>query len=315
MFMKIAITGASGFIGQHVVSEALSQGHSVVAISRQPKQELAAALALTADISALRITQCDLMDTQKLSQALNNCDAVIHLAASLHGKNPYQETLNSTKSLLESIQQSAINRLIAISSISVLDYIKPVPLTVIDEKTPLCTDDINLGEYARMKRDQEMLYRDWQATTNKQLATIRPGIVYSDDILSNAHAGYIKKGIGLVAMHEGDVPLIEVKQLSKQILSITTNHTISNEVFHLLGKPPVSQEDYLQQLKQQGQLRFYLPLPWRAYTLVASIIRKVLTITKKAHKIPDSFRKNSVAARQKPFRFNSAKADNLTRHH
>ncbi len=313
--MKLAITGASGFIGQHVVSEALSQGHSVIAISRRPKQELAASLALSTDISALKIAQCDLMDKQKLAQALDNCDAVIHLAASLQSQNPYQETLSSTQKLLESIDQSDVNRLIAISSISVLDYMTPAALSVIDESIPVCTDDVSLGEYARMKRDQETLYRDWQKKTNKQLLTIRPGIVYSDDILSNAHAGYIKKGIGLAAMHEGDVPLVEVKQLSKQILSISTNHVVSNEIFHLLGKPPVSQKDYFQQLKQQGQLRAYLPLPWRAYTLVAGIIRNALTLLKKEHKIPDSFRKNSVAARQKPFHFSSAKADDLIKHH
>ena len=41
--MVIGITGATGFVGRHVSALALTQGHEVVAFSRQPTAPVAGA--------------------------------------------------------------------------------------------------------------------------------------------------------------------------------------------------------------------------------------------------------------------------------
>ena len=127
----------------------------------------------------------------------------------MSGPNQYEETLDITRSLLAAMDLAGVKRLIAISSISVLDYMNQAPSSVIDEATPLCQDDLALGNYARMKRDQELLCKDWK-TGDKQLVILRPGLVYSETNLSEAHAGFIKKGLGLSAKHQGQVPLVHV---------------------------------------------------------------------------------------------------------
>lgn len=315
--MKLAITGASGFIGKYLVAEALAQGYSATAITRQAADtfwsQLLSSLADPQGLNAkaLEVKQCDLNSESALTEALGDCDTLIHLAASMQGSNQYQETIDTSKHLIAAIKRSQIKTLMLVSSISVLDYVSQAPLTLIDEKTPLCNRDEDLGEYARMKRDQEKLCQQWHIETGKQFIIVRPGLVYSDENLSDAHAGFIKKGGGLAALHKGEVPLIKVSEVAKQIIALFGHSLFSKDIFHLIGKPAVSQSDYLEQLKQQGALRFYLPIPWQAYNSLAQLIRWALTKANKADKIPDSFYNNSVAARQKPFRFSSEKIDRL----
>ena len=65
--MVIGITGATGFVGRHVSALALTQGHEVVAFSRQP----------TAPVAGARVVRSWSADTPP---DLSGLDAVIHLA-------------------------------------------------------------------------------------------------------------------------------------------------------------------------------------------------------------------------------------------
>ncbi|MCX6938683.1 MAG: NAD(P)-dependent oxidoreductase [Verrucomicrobia bacterium] len=82
--MKLFITGGTGFIGRHVVRQALADGHQVVALIRPGS---ASALLETNGLSQIRYE----MD-QVPSSALEGCDALIHLAAHgvVSGMNDWQ---------------------------------------------------------------------------------------------------------------------------------------------------------------------------------------------------------------------------------
>jgi dTDP-6-deoxy-L-talose 4-dehydrogenase (NAD+) len=74
--MKVMVTGATGFVGRHVVAELIVRGHSVVAISRGVKraQEMPW-------IDSVEFIQCDLHDSFH-SLLLPEClpEAIVHLA-------------------------------------------------------------------------------------------------------------------------------------------------------------------------------------------------------------------------------------------
>lgn len=305
--MKIAITGASGFLGKHLVAEALKSQHTVVAITRQDEQTFHHYFSQHhphLSLDTLNVATCKLTDPQHLSAAIVDCDVLIHLAAVMTGDDQHQQTLNINQDILDAIDSTSIPRLILVSSLSVLDYREAPPLSRIDEGSLLCETDAALGDYARMKRDQELACRDWQQRTSRELVILRPGLIYSDDVLSDAHAGFIKKGLGLVAVHEGEVPLVHVSTVSKALLILCDNPLAKPcDTFHVIGTPAVRQKDYLLQLRRQGLLGFYLPLGWKIYGQLMEAARSLLIKLNKQNKIPDSFRSNSVAARQKPFQF------------
>jgi nucleoside-diphosphate-sugar epimerase len=71
--MKIIITGATGFLGSHVLDECLRRGHTVYAITRSHSNRTACLHA------NLRWIVCSLDEVP--SSILQECDALLHLAA------------------------------------------------------------------------------------------------------------------------------------------------------------------------------------------------------------------------------------------
>lgn len=67
--MKIALIGATGFIGSGLLAEALSRGHSVTALVSRPER--------LAPQAGLKVEGVDVLDQQQLAAKLEGHDAVI----------------------------------------------------------------------------------------------------------------------------------------------------------------------------------------------------------------------------------------------
>ncbi|MBN9393284.1 MAG: NAD(P)-dependent oxidoreductase [Chloroflexi bacterium] len=72
--MRIAITGGSGRVGRATLQLVLSEGHSAVNLDQHPMPE-------GEDYPGVPFVQLKLADYEAVEQALQGCDAVIHLAA------------------------------------------------------------------------------------------------------------------------------------------------------------------------------------------------------------------------------------------
>ncbi|MCB0022691.1 MAG: NAD-dependent epimerase/dehydratase family protein, partial [Caldilinea sp.] len=118
--MNILVTGGAGFIGSHTVDAALAAGHSVRVLD-----DLSTGTAANLPDSAELLTG-DVTDLAAVEQALQGCDAVIHLAALVSVPQSLQEPANTyhvnttgTVGLLEAARQAGVRRAVLASTCAV----------------------------------------------------------------------------------------------------------------------------------------------------------------------------------------------------
>lgn len=128
--MKIAVTGAAGFIGSHLCEALANDGRRVVGIDNfddfyAPARKRENLSRLTAD-ERFRLIEGDVRDADALRAAIEGADAVVHLAAragvrpSFEVPDVYAENnVVATCTLLETITALEVPRLVFISSSSI----------------------------------------------------------------------------------------------------------------------------------------------------------------------------------------------------
>ncbi len=122
--MRVAITGASGFVGSHCLAAAVAAGHEVRAVIRNPAKARAAAILHGLDPDGIDVTLADLTDHDALLASLEGVDALIHAGAvfSLDPRDARRmRTVNptSTRVLLDGAAERGLSRVVYVSSMGV----------------------------------------------------------------------------------------------------------------------------------------------------------------------------------------------------
>lgn len=128
----VFMTGASGFLGGHVMAELRRAGCEVRALSRRPESD--------AGIAALggKPVRGDLADAASLAAAMAGCEAVFHIAAdtSMWRGNAQAQTetnVRGTERLLQAAQQARVSAIVHTSSVAAFSHLVQ---GVLDESVP-----------------------------------------------------------------------------------------------------------------------------------------------------------------------------------
>ncbi|GGF12855.1 NAD(P)-dependent oxidoreductase [Flavobacterium limi] len=102
--MKIAIIGATGFVGSALVNEFANRKHEVTAIARTPK-----------DTANAKWVSADVFNVDALAEILKGHDAVIN-AFNPGWSNPniYEDSIKGSKAIQEAVKISGVKRFITI---------------------------------------------------------------------------------------------------------------------------------------------------------------------------------------------------------
>lgn len=105
--MKIAVIGASGFVGKHLVSELVNRKHSIKAFARNTENILA-----HENVEKIAL---DAHDVDKLSANLADVEVVVSAYnAGWTNPNLYNDFLKGSKSIQEATKKAGVKRLIVI---------------------------------------------------------------------------------------------------------------------------------------------------------------------------------------------------------
>jgi nucleoside-diphosphate-sugar epimerase len=307
--MKLFITGAAGFLGQAVVTEALRRGHHVHAAVRP-----------ATDVTRLpyhgherlQYARVDLRAKAGLPDSLTGVDAVIHLAAAKSGDYYAQMagTVVTTENLLDAMTQARVTRLIAISTFSVYEILRRWHWALLDESSPLVKVPEERDDYSRTKLIQEKLIRDHAAAHHFQLTILRPGVIFGKDNLWNGFLGmelspttWIRTGAW------AKIPLTYVENCAEAILLACENKNAINQTYNVVDDDLPTQRRYGQLIQQRLNPRpRIIPVAWSVMrTLSRSLwLFNKLFLAGRA-KVPSIFVPHRLHARAKPLRYSNRK--------
>lgn len=115
--MKVALIGATGFVGSAVLKELIQRGHQVTAIARNTEK-----INKEAGVTAV---EADALDVKQLAGALKGNDAVVSTYnAGWTNPDLYNAFLNGSKSVQEAVKASGVKRFIVVGGAGSL-YIAP----------------------------------------------------------------------------------------------------------------------------------------------------------------------------------------------
>jgi uncharacterized protein len=107
--MKVAIIGASGFIGSKIVSEALRRGHKVTGIARHPNR--------VPHRPGLAVVQADVLWRDKLARILQGHNAVIsswNAVRGVTGPWVYGRYIEGNRAILAAVNKSGVKRFLTV---------------------------------------------------------------------------------------------------------------------------------------------------------------------------------------------------------
>jgi nucleoside-diphosphate-sugar epimerase len=192
----IALTGATGFIGQHLQRALLDAGYGVRALVRKSSASSPALLP------ASEVAIVNLQDKASIAAALENVQAVIYAAGSVRGRT------------FEDFELANVHG-IAAAVAAVSGQPHEVPLLLL---STLAASAPELSFYAGSKAAGEQVLR---TSTLEQWCIFRPPAVYgSGDKEMRPIFSAIRRGVvPLIAPAEQRLPFIEVSDLVAAILA------------------------------------------------------------------------------------------------
>jgi UDP-glucose 4-epimerase len=167
--MRVLVTGGAGFIGSHVVEKLLEQGHETSVLDMKDPPVGAPA----------KLIRGSLTDPEVVEQAVEGCDAVIHLAAIANVddvlRDPaWSEAVNTrgTLNVLEASRKAGVKRVVYASTIWVYSDCEE---QVVDEDTrPAAPSHV----YTATKLAGELYCKSYQELYGLEYTIMRFGIPY-----------------------------------------------------------------------------------------------------------------------------------------
>jgi len=175
---RILITGATGFIGSHLVELCVEKGHDVVAFDRYNPNSHRGWLEESEKRSEIEIILGDIRDLDSVTKAMAGCDAVFHLAALIGIPYSYvsplayiRTNLEGTYNVLEASRSKGVDQILVTSTSEVYGTAQYTP---IDELHPL----VGQSPYAATKIAADQLALSYFRSFDTPVKIVRPFNTY-----------------------------------------------------------------------------------------------------------------------------------------
>jgi nucleoside-diphosphate-sugar epimerase len=243
-------------------------------------------------LRGVQVVYGDLGDPEAVDRAIAGVRLVYHLGATMRGRGWAEfeaGTARGTSNVVHSCLKHNVERLVYVSSVTVLDYAVQSPRAVVDETAPLEPYPQKRGSYTRAKVLAERIVVDASRGRGLRAVVLRPGQIVGPGYKSVSPYGaitlagrWITVGLGRLKL-----PLVHVNDVVDGLLAAAMRSDACGSIFHLVDSTPVTQRDYIAWCREEGEpaLRVnYIPraallAAGAALDLVGGLLRRNLPLT------------------------------------
>ncbi|MFQ5993269.1 MAG: NAD-dependent epimerase/dehydratase family protein, partial [Nitrospiraceae bacterium] len=281
---SVFVTGASGFLGGHLVEKLAERGAGIRALVR-PTSRIGHLGPLDIDC-----VDGDLGDVEKLQRAMEGCDVVYHCAAATKGSwNEYVEaTIRGTERVLQASVKAGVKRFLYISSLSIYGVSQFKDHEWVTEAAPYDLHPEKRGYYAHSKIEAEKLVRRCGEETGLPVTILRPGTIYGPrGKIFFPRIGYSLKDKVFLIIGRGDLqlPLSYVENVVDAICLAAIHDQAVGEIYNIVDDDHITQREYLNELIQRTGVKsliFHLPFGFVYFAASLLETQAALTKTKRA---------------------------------
>lgn len=185
--MKIAITGANGYVGRHLVAALEKRGHSLSTLVRSKKDNNRR--------KSEKLIEGDLNNTNALSDLVMGCSVVCNLAGEYINEDKFIETnVSGMRNLFNISKKSSVRKFIQLSTVGV--YGSP-RYGLYEENAEMKA--VKKYEKSKMVADEWLLSAN---SSNMETVIIRPSTVFGPGMKNNS----LRELVALIA--KGSFPLV-----------------------------------------------------------------------------------------------------------
>jgi len=226
--MKTLVTGATGFIGRHLVKALLERGDEIRCLVRKTSN--------IAHINSLGVefVYGDLLDKKTTEKAVRGMDVVYHLGGEVYSfivKDFYRVNVQGTKNLLDSCLSNALKRFVCLSSIAAAgpNHDGHTPLKESDSCNPITP-------YGVSKLESEKIVLEYFKKYNLPIVIVRPPTVYGpgqSEVLSEFFQRVKKGSFYIFGNGEYLRSLCYIKNLIDGVILAGTKPEAVGEIFYI----------------------------------------------------------------------------------
>lgn len=226
---QIAVTGASGLVGEELVKQLLSQGYTVKALYNTKP--------VTISHPNLCVAPCDILDVVQLQDALEGITHVYHCAAlvSFDPRDKYKLlkiNVEGTANVVNACINSSVKKLVHVSSVSALGRIRKGE--TITEKMNW-TEETSNSIYGKSKYLGEL--EVWRGVgEGLQAAVVNPTVILGGDDWETGSAAIFKTAYNEFKWYtEGISGFVDVRDVARAMI-LLMNSEITGQRFIVSGE-------------------------------------------------------------------------------
>ena len=266
--MKILVTGATGFLGMHLVPKLLKQGHQVRTLGRSAPSKA---------LDGAEHVKGDLKDRDSVRRALSGVEAVYHLAGLVSfdpkdGRKMYELHVDATRELLRDCREAKIQRFILASTSGAIAVSKEERIGTEADDYPITV--VGRWPYYLSKIYEEKLTLEFCKNNNIPLVVLNPSLLMGpgDERLSSTWTVLKFLQGDIPAMPGGGLSFVDARDAADGFVSALTQGELYGR--HLMGVNMPFTEFFGRLERMTGVPAPKLKLPPKVNVLGAKLLEK-----------------------------------------